>query len=536
MFTSGAEAVEKGIGADVCVIGAGAVGITLALELGAAGLDVVLVDQGRIDPAENDPGVYTVRPGTTVDLGTDADRPLFLGGNTNHWFGNCRPLDPFDFEQRDGVPYSGWPLDADELRPFYERAQRAAGLGSYRWYDVEEAAAQVDHGPLALDRELLQTRIVQCCPILGFADLYASELRASTNLRVIPGVRAMRLSTSSAADRVSAVETVDGSGRVGRLEADVFVLAGGGVENARLLLVSNEVDPAGLGNAHDLVGRFFMEHWFFELELDHQLHADLRLYEAPVSREDGYREAQAAGDAHIWGQLVLSEALMRERRSPGLGLWLQRGPREPSSVTASRRFVKSVLRGKRPDQPRSDVATALSDPVSVARHVTRRLRGEGGLMGEGYSLRVELEQVPDPENRITLSSAADAAGQPRPELRLALAGGELERALISLETVLPELDLDGAAAAAQLKGLHDAGRFGFFFHHMGTTRMSDDPADGVVGRDCRVHGLSNLYVAGSSVFPTGGTAAPTLTAIALGLRLADHLSARSPAPEPAVEP
>src|SRR5579871_3664904 len=132
MFLSGEKAAGPGGGADVCVIGAGAVGITLALQLGAAGLDVLLLEQGAIQPVGNDPGVYTVRPGTTVELGRDVDRPLFLGGNTNHWFGNCRPLDPIDFEERDGLPYSGWPLARDELLPYYERAQLAAGLGSYK--------------------------------------------------------------------------------------------------------------------------------------------------------------------------------------------------------------------------------------------------------------------------------------------------------------------------------------------------------------------------------------------------------------------
>jgi choline dehydrogenase-like flavoprotein len=138
-------------------------------------------------------------------------------------------------------------------------------------------------------------------------------------------------------------------------------------------------------------------------------------------------------------------------------------------------------------------------------------------------LKVQIEQAPDPENRIRLSSSMNRFGQPDTELVLALSKEKRREHVRSLRIAAQALGLNDARVGKQMELMFGSGRFGFFFHHMGTTRMANDPVEGVVDRNCRVHGVENLFVAGSSVFPTGGTAAPTLTIVALALRLADHI-------------
>ena len=296
----------------------------------------------------------------------------------------------------------------------------------------------------------------------------------------------------------------------------MFVLAAGGVENPRILLCSDDADRNGLANAHDLVGRFFMEHWYLDIPLGRWGAAEDLVF---------YGGRQPVGASTVWGQIVLSEELMRKERLAGLSLWFPSTSPAPLSVCSTQR-VMAILRGRaRLTQPFTDIRLALSDPGEVARHVLSKLsrRGENRQPRGGYSLRVQLEQTPNPENRIRLSPERDRHGEPRAELLLRLTDEDWRSHAKSLRIAAAELGLNGRRLTRQIRLMLRAGRNGFFWHHTGTTRMHGDPARGVVDADCRVHGVSNLFVAGSSIFPTGGTAPPTLTIVALALRLAEHL-------------
>jgi len=505
--------------ADLCIIGAGAAGIAIALEFADTPVRVIVVESGGLTAESGGQGIYEVVARPAPRLAVDSSRMRYFGGNTNHWAGNCRPLDDTDFEPRDWIPHSGWPIRKSLLLPYYERAQAVCGLDDFRWYDLEACSPHLSHPPLDVDPATLVSRILHTCPVTSFADLHRRRLEATDSIRVWLHAHALSLKTNARGDEVLAVEASGAEGRRSRIEADTFVLAGGGVENARLLLASNDASRNGLGNEHDLVGRFFMEHWYVDIPLGRRGETpDLTLYEG----------RQPVGGASVWCQLVLSEALMRSERIAGLSLWFQRTRPAALSVEAARRLMAS-LRGWAPaDEPLMELRLALSDAGAVARHALRKLGGrvDSGSPPEGYALRVQLEQKPDRQNRIRLSSERDRFGQARPELALRLGDDERRRYARCLRIAGAELGLNGPRLARQLELLLGGGQLGFFWHHMGTTRMHSDPEHGVVDSDCRVHGVSNLFVAGSSVFPTGGTASPTLTIVALALRLAAHLRHR----------
>jgi choline dehydrogenase-like flavoprotein len=517
------------VNTDICVVGGGAAGIALGMELVEGPAQVVVVEAGGIAPGPDDRGVYEVVPGSPPGLRHDLTKPWYFGGNTNYWFANCRPLDALDFERRDWIAGSGWPIGLGELLPYYERAQAICGLGDFRWYDADTCRPHLERPLLdAASGGVLETRIVQTCPVPSLADLHRDSLDASTNVRIMLGTRALALKTDATGSRVVAVDAARADGRPVRIQADVFVLAAGGIENPRLLLNSTEVSRRGLGNDDDLVGRFFMEHWFFDLGLGDWRRDDLELYQGQRTREALQEGLQAVGDASVWGQLALSAEAAKRERVPGLSLWFAPSRADTPSVVGARRVAKSLARRSRSEQGLTDLRLALTGLDDVALHLFRKAR-RGPT--SGYTLRLQIEQTPDADNRIRLSSARDRFGVPRPDLDVRLQAGVRKDHLRAARIAADSLDMNGSRLARQFDLMIGAGRFGFFWHHMGTTRMSDRPAEGVVDRNCRVHGVANLFVTGSSVFPTGGTAAPTLTIVALAVRLADHIRTR-PQPTP----
>lgn len=333
------------------------------------------------------------------------------------------------------------------------------------------------------------------------------------------------MKTEGPDSRVVAVETIARDGTTGRIEADTFVLACGGIENARLLLCSNEANEAGLGNSNDVVGRYFMEHPFFNLGLREWDPGDLKLYE--VHERGEYEESLKVGDAAVWGEVILSDTAMQEHEVPGIAFWLVPCSRGTPSLVGMKGLVHYARSLGKSGRPAKDVKLVLTDPLEIPRYLWRMASSGQASRPDRYRLQIEIEQTPDPDNRITLSSARDAFGQPIAALDYRLTPEVRDSHAKSLRLAADAIGLDGNLLARQLELLADAGHFGFFWHHMGTTRMSDDPLEGVVDRDCRVHGVPNLFIAGCSVFPTGGTAPPTLTIVALAARLADHLKTRT---------
>ncbi len=472
---------------DVCVIGAGAAGLTLARELAGAPFRVALLESGGFDP---DPATQALYRGLVHGRGyftLDGCRSRQFGGSTNCWQGLCRPLDPIDFEARSWVPHSGWPFRAETLAPFYARAQEVLRLEDFA-YDAARWAAP-GHPPLPFASDAIESRVFQVAPT-RMGELYRDEITRAENVDTWLFANVVEIEADAEARTVPSVRVATLDGNAFPVKARVFVLATGGIENARLLLASNRVQKAGLGNGSDLVGRYFMEH-------PHLVAGAFLRSGSEVSLS--FYRARNVGRVKLAGYLTGSDALQREERLLGFSSFLAQEAPLPGFEQALGRVVHE-----------GDVAGGEPAPRAVF-------------------FMNEIEQAPNPSSRVRLGEERDALGMPRVRLEWRLSG--IDKQSIRRAHVILAREL-GRAGLGRLQLMLSEDEYdwppelGGGRHHMGTTRMHADPEQGVVDAQGRVHGIANLYVAGSSVFPTGGAANPTLTLVALALRLADHLKER----------
>lgn len=529
-----ARAVEPGavIAADLCIVGGGAAGITLAQALAGSRLDVCLLESGSLDFSWPTQSLYE---GTNVGLpyfDLDVCQIRYFGGNTNGWGGWCRPLDPLDFRYRPWVEESGWPFPAEALSAYYRRAHELCQLESGD-YDPEAAAAGLCHARaklLPFDPEKLETSLYRFSPPTRFGQVYREKLRQAANIRCLLNANVLAVRTTEAANEVTHLSVGCLSGTRFSVKAKQYVLAAGGIENARLLLLSSDVAPNGLGNQNDLVGRYFMEH-------PHTKRALL----VPQRRIPSALYGLGFRDRAVSARLSLPAAV--QEREELLGYSGNIHPvyvcQETQGWLAFRKLVLSLSRSRRTDPfvrfpPYGRKGLSLRQVSAILRQLEKvtvaaflQLLQPAGFIS-GFVLESKPEQSPNRDSRVTLDHARDAFGFNRVKLDWRMRPIDRRSAVRAEEIVDAELKRLGIGALAPLGRDHvenwpenlEGG-----WHQIGTTRMHDDPRRGVVDAQGKLHGVANLFIAGSSVFPTSGVAPPTLTIVALALRLAEHLRA-----------
>jgi choline dehydrogenase-like flavoprotein len=499
------------IDADIAIIGAGAAGITLACELSGSGLETWLIESGDFEFDADTQALYEGKITGTPYFPLDVARLRYFGGSTNHWGGICRPLDPIDFERRDWVPNSGWPIDRKTLDPFYARAQDYCQLGPYR-YDPE-AWPEIAPRLIGFAPEKLASRFWQISPPTHFGAAYRERLVQAQDVTVLIHANVVEIVANADASAIVEIRLSTLDGRKAALRPRRLVLAVGGIENARLLLASTGVEAAGIGNRNDLVGRYFMEH-------PHAL-AAYAVRKAALERFELYYGEIKQERAVLHAKPGLSEALQRERQLLNGCVDLGYGYDRSSGYLALRDLKQSVSEGRLGH----DLLGVIGDLDDAVGGAYRAASHEAVLW-----LASNSEQVPDPESRVSLGTERDGLGMRRVTLDWRLSEREKENVRLTCRIVGEEMARLGLARLRMDSWLmNDDARWSGVegrAHHMGTTRMSDDPRRGVVDRDCRVHGYGNFFIAGSSVFPTSGYANPTLTIVALTIRLADHLKAK----------
>lgn len=537
------------IDCDLCIIGGGPAGIAIAREYIGTDLKVCLVESAEEydDPSQNlyagapQPSrkrARSIRDGVHYGALALHSRLRHFGGSSNHWGGYCAPLAPEDLAKRDWIPDSGWPIDWRELRHYYPRAQRLCELGPYLYDDTLWRGT--DANAYAFDTAKLVNRFYQFSPPTRFGDRYGDALKAAANVTVLFHANATQIALAANAASADALTVKSLSGKYGRIQARHFVLACGGIENARLLLASNSVATAGIGNTRDIVGRYFMDHLYDSV-------GSLLVSERPARFLSQYGEITPANAGHplvksryapdpVMFQAAISPsaAVQQRNRTGGVALFI-RGDwsRTDEGVSAVYEAIESDTAGAPENQAGSllnilrNLNTALPEIKSVVQ----------GKKAEHLPVLFAIaEQAPNRLSRITLGSEKDALGSPRARIDWRLSEQDRRTFAQMPELLAGEFGRLGIGRVHKAVWLDDEAPYlyrGDFSrilepgrHHSGTTRMAHDPARGVVDADCQVFGVSNLSVAGSSVFPTIGSANPTLTIVALALRLADHLKTR----------
>jgi choline dehydrogenase-like flavoprotein len=498
------------IDADVCIIGAGAAGITLARDLSGGSRKIALFESGNFDFDADTQKLYAGEVVQQAYIPLDRDRLRYFGGSTNHWQGSCRPFDALDL--------ADWPFGPEVLEPYYRRAHDICQLGPYTFDPADWSTAEAR--PLELSQGSgLKSGVFQYSPPTRFGTVYRNDLAAAAGVTVYLNANLVQIESDESASNVTGVEIACLDGKRGRVRAKNYVLAAGGIENARLLLNANRVQKSGLGNAFDLVGRYFMDHPFVP--------AAATIFADDASPEMHFYDQHVVRGRIVEGYFCASDEVRRREKLPPFAIGIRSAN---AGIDAGVGNIKlpAMLRHLMSDSldrkvtyylPR--ILDRLETPVTWVYN--KMWRKPPGHFITAYSCGPD----PDPQSRVTLIDTVDALGTRMCRLAWRLPADFEQSMHRAHELLAQELGRSGigrlrieSSSATGYDPMQDLGNGS---HHMGTTRMHDDPHHGVVNADCRVHGISNLFIGGSAVFPSYACDDPTLTIVALALRLSDHL-------------
>lgn len=508
--------------ADLCIVGGGMAGLTIARSLLASRLRVVLIESGGL---ERDPQVEALNQAacdgsTTLDLvGT---RPRVLGGSTSVWGGLLTPLDASDFAARARVPLSGWPFAIDVLEPWYRRAHAVFSLGPERFderlWPLFGATPQ-PFDPTRLHVKFWQMSSPALFPLVSpkrFGTLYRTEFAEADSLRVLINASVASITTNESRSVVESVTLRSLGGRCARVSARSFVLAAGAIENARLLQISE------LGG--EMIGRCFMDH-------PHVCIGTVRPND-PRALLETWAVRRRRGTVALQPALCPTAQYQAEADilNASVSIDIDRHPECPTLAFSD--IGKAVLARQRPPDLARSLMRIVGNPSVIAANAYRRVAHGSGVMPRvrAVVLYCRSEQEPNPASRITLDQERDALGMRAARLDWRLTERDRRTAEAMARLLTAEFERLGIGTVETPAWLTEGDRWPDALrggpHHAGTTRMADDPSRGVVDRNGRLHGVGNLFVSGPSVFPTSGYANPAFTTVALALRLADHLQER----------
>lgn len=474
---------------DIAIVGGGMAGLCLAKEFANTNAKICIFESGDLEANEQ---VQSLYKGNGNFVGPDNyirpfeeyihnSRDRYWGGTGNSWGGKCAELEVADFEERKWIEYSGWPFSHLDLQLFYDRACYYLRLPSFR---VGTNTEGWQHGaPLERGNHYDFTTAMRCfSSVTGTApgesfDQYKTSVTDSERVTTYLNANIVDIHTDELKTSVDTLLLKCLNGKAHQVKARFTILATGGLEVPRILLNSRKDFPEGLGNQNDVVGRFFSGHFV----LRHILQG---------------KQSQV--------KVILNKD---QEVTDKLKLYIDKDPNKAHGLFSMSR--KAQWRERM-----SDFAVTFEELKVLEDHIE-------------VSVFVLTEQYPNPDSRITLSDEVDELGLNRLSMHWTLSQRDVDnvnKGLKLFDRYLKKMKLGFLSHThcdANLVEIAEASR-----HHMGATRMHEDPTKGVVDSNCQVHGVNNLFIAGTSVFPTGGLANPTLTVMALAIKMADHIKLR----------
>lgn len=462
---------------DTCIAGTGPAGITLARKLAASGQSIILLEAGGLEYSDQSQSFYECE-----SVGHDGwpqfTRLRYFGGTSNHWSGRCRPFDKSDFSAPFINNLPGWPIDYSAIEPFLKEAMEIVDL------DFTEGFQTLHDNLISKD---FYADAFAHSPPTRFKDKYLREIKASQNIDCFYNATAVDMQLDSGHHKIVTMTISNYQSQRTKISADRFIICLGGIENPRFLLNCNHQIRNGIGNTNDMVGRCFMEH--LNVPMGSFIYSDPE----QSSKLQFYTSDEFCNKKDV-GKSNITLSIVKQIRSYG-------------RTKQIKNFFKNIA-----------CQMNIEDRVQFISDF--KCPGMG-------SIGTLVEQSPYLKSRISLSNKVDGMG--------------LKRAKFDWQINDYDKKTIREAALGMAKGFTNAGLgsvrladfildhnldipFGHHNHHMGTTRMSDSPDYGVVDKDCKVFGIDNLYIAGSSVFSTGGACNPTMPIIQLSLRLAEHLA------------
>lgn len=483
---------KQRLSCELCIVGAGAAGISIARSFLHSGHSVYLLESGGFRPDKTTQQLY--RGWTKFNDEPEqegylhASRLRYFGGTTNHWAGLCRPLDPLDFKKREWVEYSGWPIDESDIESYYPKAAEIVELESFRedLKETEDCSSDIDF----INSSSICSKTFYFSPPTRFGKKYRKQLVNAENINVLINANVLQIRLNKNGKSVKSVRCGTLGDTRFNVSARYYVLATGGVENARILLLSNDVQEDGIGNSYDQVGRYFMEHPQYHHAANIVLSDD----------QGGLSAFERVRDKKRFSVLAFTDEMQRKHKLLNTAM----------QIVTSRQNPRDILET-------GEVVRFFDDLRAGRRNGTEPHFAE---------IRLLSELNPDPSNRVFLHDQVDRLGLRKVKLEFRLTEQHINTLSKSLRLFATELaKASNGRLRINLQEDNPAQR-GFYYsayHHMGTTRMSNSPSTGVVNADCRIHGINNLFIAGSSVFPSAGFSNPTFMIVALALRLSDHI-------------
>lgn len=512
---------------DICIVGGGAAGITLALEFCDQNFKVLIVESGEKKFTHRNQHLSSSK-----DIGIPSGSLMFsqrrqFGGTTVKWAGRCRPLDEIDFLQKKWIPYSGWPYQKKDLDPYYERSLKVFKLDELNYsIFAEEPDGWFED---LSKRSDFTSKTFLVSSAINFALVYGPKIEKSSNIQIMLKANVTNINLDPSGEEVNSLTCRSVHGKSFFVTSAVYILAAGAIESTRLLLSSDQVHKNGVGNQNDLVGRFYMDH----------AHFGSGAFVDPVKKLNIRKEnIQTFGKNAQRSPLYLAlglkeEYLLNNKMTNASGLLVHRNWNKIqdvyySSVGVAFQSIYDILR----HYIYPDIKFLIKNIILLLKHIPDLFQYLINILisfmkkDTWVGIHSQFEQVPNPESRIKLSSTKNEIGQANIIIDWKLNSQDIDNLKRYHVEMKANLEKMGLAINLFPIDYDDNGypkRLIPGKHHMGTTRMNNNPKLGVVDENCKIHGISNLFISSSSVFPTSGQANPTMTIVALAIKLADHI-------------